>query len=110
MIFSTQWREGREGERGREKERVRGVYVRKIGTYLCFYERQLEMGGACGGGGTCEGGWSMWVWEWVEHVGVMEHVGWVGMGGAWGVGGACGGGWSCGGGGSCGGVGGQMWE
>ncbi len=41
---------------------MRGVYVRKIGTYLCFYDRQLEMGGAC------------WV---VEH---------MGMGGAmWGV-------------------------
>ncbi len=43
---------------------------------MCFYDRQLKMGGACGGwGGTCGGGWSMWVW--VEHIR---------------VGGACGGG------------------
>ncbi len=65
--------EGREGERKRERRGVRGVYVRrKIGTYLCFYDRQLEMGGACGGGGTFGGGWSMWgwwdMWGWVGRV------------------------------------------
>ncbi len=74
-------REGRERGRegGREGEGVRGVYVRKIGTYLCssiadnwVWMECVGMDGACG--------WSMW--GWVEHVG----VGGVGMGGA------CGGG------------------
>ncbi len=82
---------GRERERGRaEREGVRGVYVRKIGTYLCFYDRQLGMGGACGDG------WSMW--GWVVHVGVDGACG--GRWNMWGwveyvrMGGICEGGWS----------------
>ncbi len=99
IILSTQWREGREGERegGRERERgrkrgregegVRGVYVRKIGTYLCSSMADSWVWMECVGrwvehvgvGRACGGRWI--IWEWVEQVGV-------------GVGGACGGGWN----------------
>ncbi len=77
-------REGRERGRKRGRERgngVRGVYVRKIGTYLCSSIADnwvwMEWVEHVGVGGACVGEWS--VWGWVEHVG---------------VGGACGGGWS----------------
>ncbi len=58
----------REGEQEREGERE-GVYiyVRKIGTYLCFsmadnlgWVEHVGVGGACGGGWSMQG--------WVEHI------------------------------------------